>query len=231
MFQLFGQGHFSIQDYRLIAVKEYSNRYQVSQTNCQNKLAPIGNYIDYPRLKTISFIFTEIYMNINIMSCDRFLFSFQVLLFSFLGCVSSKILGQNLILSSNNFHMCVSSKFLGMSLSTKTILTLGAVIGCPKCKFWPKLIALWDTYHNMAALVAFFNERRRRIFRRERVFRDRTQALDTLSDRDLIARYRFSRDVILDIINHCKDDIQLPTNRGGHVIPPHIQVCNLTIQC
>ena len=72
----------------------------------------------------------------------------------------------------------------------------------------------------MAALFAALEQRR--ALRRERVFRDHTQVLDTLSDTELISRYRFDRTVIYEIISRISDDVKHPTERGGHVIPPHI---------
>jgi hypothetical protein len=63
-----------------------------------------------------------------------------------------------------------------------------------------------------------------RAMRRERVFRDRLDPLDTLTDYELIARYRFPRKVILEVTDLLKEDIQHPTSRS-HAISPHIQVC------
>lgn len=40
-----------------------------------------------------------------------------------------------------------------------------------------------------------------RPFKRERVFRDRSQPLDFLDDVDLISRYRFPRRVLKELIN------------------------------
>ncbi|XP_053391971.1 uncharacterized protein LOC128554686 [Mercenaria mercenaria] len=76
----------------------------------------------------------------------------------------------------------------------------------------------------MAALIALLDDRNRRALRRERVFRDHSEVLDTFSDQDLIARYRFDRNCIFEIIDKVRGDVTLPTNRGGHVIPPRIQV-------
>lgn len=55
--------------------------------------------------------------------------------------------------------------------------------------------------------------------RRERVFRDRSQVLDMLTDSELIGRYRFPRRVTDDV----KDFIQPQTLRS-HAIPARIQV-------
>ena len=74
----------------------------------------------------------------------------------------------------------------------------------------------------MAALLLAFNQQR--LLRRERVFRDRQNPLDCLSDEELISRYRFDRLTILHIVELVSAEISRPTSRGGHVIPPHIQV-------
>ncbi|XP_061191607.1 putative nuclease HARBI1 [Saccostrea echinata] len=77
----------------------------------------------------------------------------------------------------------------------------------------------------MAALIVFhdiLNEENDKQARRERVFRDITQVLDTMTDVELIERYRFPRVTILDLVNDLKDLIQPKTNRS-HSIPAHIQ--------
>ncbi|CAC5376994.1 HARBI1 [Mytilus coruscus] len=74
----------------------------------------------------------------------------------------------------------------------------------------------------MAALV-IFNVINRRALRRDRVFRDRTDDLDFLNDDQLIARYRFPRQFILDLTDTLRDAIERPSNRSN-AIPPHIQV-------
>ena len=71
--------------------------------------------------------------------------------------------------------------------------------------------------------AAFFILMQRRAFRRERVFRDRGQQLDTLNDEELIARYRFPRRSIMEITDLVRDLVERPTNRS-HAIPAHIQV-------
>ncbi|XP_061188005.1 putative nuclease HARBI1 [Saccostrea echinata] len=59
--------------------------------------------------------------------------------------------------------------------------------------------------------------------RRERVFRDRSQVLDTMSDYELIERYRFPSNVILTLVDAVKKDIEPKTCRS-YAIPAHIQV-------
>ena len=70
-----------------------------------------------------------------------------------------------------------------------------------------------------AVLVA----RRRNYLARERVFKDRLNPLDCLSDEELIARYRLSRECILDLLGTITDELQHPTSRG-HAISPIIQL-------
>ena len=68
--------------------------------------------------------------------------------------------------------------------------------------------------NNGPVLVA----RRRNYLARERVFKDK---LDRL--RELIARYRLSRECILDLLGTITDELQHPTSRG-HAISPIIQL-------
>lgn len=65
---------------------------------------------------------------------------------------------------------------------------------------------------------------------RERVFRDRSEVIDILTDSELIGRYRFSRRVNLKLADDVKDYIQ-PQTLKSHAIPAHIQIifgCDLT---
>ena len=64
--------------------------------------------------------------------------------------------------------------------------------------------------------------------RKERVFRDRSQALDTLNDQELISRYRFPSHVIWRLVDLVKQDIEPKTYRS-HAIPAHIQVNKLFV--
>ena len=65
-----------------------------------------------------------------------------------------------------------------------------------------------------------------RRLRKERVFRERSTAIDQLTDRELIERYRFPRHSILDITDTIRQDIEHPTSRS-YAIPAHIQVKNI----
>ncbi|XP_061181027.1 putative nuclease HARBI1 [Saccostrea echinata] len=78
----------------------------------------------------------------------------------------------------------------------------------------------------MVALIVFcgiLNEENDKQARRAKVFRDRTQVLDTMTDVELIERYRFPRVVALGLVNDLKNLIQPKTNRS-HLMPAHIQV-------
>ena len=57
----------------------------------------------------------------------------------------------------------------------------------------------------------------------ERVYRDRSNYLFTLDDKDLIERYRFPRHVIERLINDVQPLIMRPTYRA-HAVPVHTQV-------
>ncbi|VDI22318.1 Hypothetical predicted protein, partial [Mytilus galloprovincialis] len=58
--------------------------------------------------------------------------------------------------------------------------------------------------------------------RKERTFRERSTALDILTDRELIERYRFPRQGILSLTDLVTQDIQRSTARY-HAIPPFLQ--------
>ena len=73
-----------------------------------------------------------------------------------------------------------------------------------------------------AAFVPLFQNER--AIRRERIFRDRTQNLDTLSDSELICRYRFPRQSIISLSDLLAPVLQRPTS-----IPIHIQVIHINI--
>jgi hypothetical protein len=76
------------------------------------------------------------------------------------------------------------------------------------------------SFHEMAAFVILEEENRRNLCR-NRIFRDRTHALDIYDDVDLIKRYRMPRHVLLEIIDLVYDDVVHPT-RQNHAIPPSI---------
>ena len=71
------------------------------------------------------------------------------------------------------------------------------------------------------AFMLVMNEGER--LRKERCFRERSTALDQLTDRELIERYRFPKHEILNLTDELKQDIERPTNRS-HAIPAFLQV-------
>ena len=77
----------------------------------------------------------------------------------------------------------------------------------------------------MAALFIFeiIMQEKDKPIRRERVFRDRSQVLDTMTDAELIERYRFPSQVILRLVDAVQEDIE-PATLRSHAIPAHIQV-------
>ena len=64
----------------------------------------------------------------------------------------------------------------------------------------------------------------RRRMRRERVFRDRTNPLDTYNDEELFKRYRFSREGIQYVCDLIEENIRRPTQRNHAMLPVH-SVC------
>mgnify|MGYP000225442310 CR=1 FL=1 len=73
------------------------------------------------------------------------------------------------------------------------------------------------------ATLLILRRREQRALRRERVFRDRLNPLESMDDIELINRYRFPRHVIIDIVSKVEGYVTRPTRRV-HAIPTHIQV-------
>jgi hypothetical protein len=90
--------------------------------------------------------------------------------------------------------------------------------------FWP-LRALFWPFPEMAALIRLrlIRENNNAALRRERIFRDRSNALEVLCDQELMRRYRFPRATILELTELIREDVEHPTRRS-HAIPAHIQV-------
>ncbi|XP_062581522.1 putative nuclease HARBI1 [Saccostrea cucullata] len=66
-----------------------------------------------------------------------------------------------------------------------------------------------------------------RSLRKQRVFRDRSQPLDSFDDSELISRYRFPRRIIFDLIDGVDEQLRPYTERS-HAIPTQLQVlCTL----
>ena len=68
----------------------------------------------------------------------------------------------------------------------------------------------------MAAFVVA-EEEEARIPRR--VFRDRGNPLEELTDREIIERFRLSRDLIENLLNSIGGDIERPTRRSNALTP------------
>lgn len=73
------------------------------------------------------------------------------------------------------------------------------------------------------ATLLLLRRRYKHYLRRERVFRDRTNVLESLDDVDLIERYRFPRHVIVDIINSVDPIVGRSTIRTN-AVPTYTQV-------
>jgi len=63
----------------------------------------------------------------------------------------------------------------------------------------------------------------RRAMRRERVFRDRNNLVDYMTDMELVQRFRFTRHSMEDLVDQVAPMIERPTGRSG-AIPVHLQV-------
>ena len=69
----------------------------------------------------------------------------------------------------------------------------------------------------MAALNILFG---RRAMRRERVFRDRNNPMDYMTDMELVKRFRFTRHNMEDLVDQVAPMIERPTGRSS-AIPVH----------
>ena len=72
---------------------------------------------------------------------------------------------------------------------------------------------MYDSLQTMALMLFLADERRR--IHKPRVFRDRTQPLDSLDDDDLIRRYRLPRQCIIELIDLLHNDLQHPSMRSN----------------
>ena len=75
----------------------------------------------------------------------------------------------------------------------------------------------------MAEVNFIVEEDMRRALRRDRVFLDRSNPLETQNDQQLIENYRFPRNLILEIVEICRGDLERTTSRN-HALPVHLQV-------
>jgi len=63
--------------------------------------------------------------------------------------------------------------------------------------------------------------------RRPIIFRDRTNTMEFLEERDIVERYRMPRDNIYEVVRLVQDAVESPTMRS-YAIPPLLQVGNFT---
>ena len=67
----------------------------------------------------------------------------------------------------------------------------------------------------MAAAYVLVERQIQRALRRERIFRDRNNPLDSLDDKELVSKYRLPRNVIIDLINVLHADLAHDTKRSN----------------
>ena len=66
-------------------------------------------------------------------------------------------------------------------------------------------------------------EENERSLRKQRIFRDRTMQLDTLTDWELVSRYRLTREAIFFLIDKVEPSIKRSTQRS-HAVSPETQI-------
>ena len=66
----------------------------------------------------------------------------------------------------------------------------------------------------MAVALFVVQEEYNRAMRRERIFRDRSNPLDAMSDEELISKYRPNRECIFNLVEELNDDLKSPTRRN-----------------
>lgn len=79
----------------------------------------------------------------------------------------------------------------------------------------------------MAAVFLLAEYEQRKLIRRERVFRDRTNPLDFLNDSEVIERYRLPREFLFRLIYLVREDVEPDTHRS-HALSPCTQVNRFT---
>ena len=83
----------------------------------------------------------------------------------------------------------------------------------PPCKHYPEEVTLLK----MAALI-LLRYRQRRLLRRNRIFRDRTNPLHKFNDLELFWQFRFRRVDILQMTNELKEELEHLNRKGA--LPP-----------
>lgn len=115
------------------------------------------------------------------------------------------------------------TKLLNFKLRQKYRRNLRQPMGYSKLRIFRIFLNKWIKMAACLLFIEVLRENEDKALRRERVFRDRSQVLDMLTDSELIGRYRFPRRVILQLTDDVKNFIQPQTLRS-HAIPAHIQV-------
>lgn len=67
----------------------------------------------------------------------------------------------------------------------------------------------------MALLLVVAEREERRAIRRERLFRDRTNPLDSLNDQEIYSRYRFTRNGIVQVLDRITASLEPETQVYG----------------
>ena len=80
----------------------------------------------------------------------------------------------------------------------------------PPCKHYPEEV----TELKMAALI-LLRYRQRRLLRRNRIFRDRTNPLHKFNDLELFWQFRFRRADILQMTNELKEELEHLNRKGA----------------
>ena len=83
----------------------------------------------------------------------------------------------------------------------------------PPCKHYPEEV----TVLKLAALI-LLRYRQRRLLRRNRIFRDRTNPLHKFNDLELFWQFRFRRADILQMTNELKEELEHLNRKGA--LPP-----------
>ena len=90
----------------------------------------------------------------------------------------------------------------------------------PPCKHYPEEV----TELKMAALI-LLHYRQRRLLRRYRIFRDRTNPLHKFNDLELFWQFRVRRADILQMTNELKEELEHLNRKGA--LPPRFCKCYL----
>ena len=98
----------------------------------------------------------------------------------------------------------------------------------PRANNTPSTVQLLDMYIPTKKMAFYLNNlvfmaRNRHALRRERIFRDRRNHIDALTEAELISRYRFDRAGIMELVHITEADMQDPTARN-HALTPLQQV-------